>query len=56
MSYGKIAFINNTEQNIDFDFKYEKIEDTNLNVNNINKSDLNNYYDFILIMEKDDEQ
>ena len=55
MCYGKIALINNTEQDLDFDFEYDKIEDSGLNINSINKSSLNDYYDFILILEDDNE-
>lgn len=48
----KIAFINKSNKNIKFDFKYEQIKDENISVKNINKSDILKDYDFILIYDK----
>ena len=52
----KIAFINNTNNKVDFDFEYVALNNTGLNVNNINKSSVINDYDFILILEENNEQ
>lgn len=48
----KIAFINNTDKSTDFDFEYTQLVGTGLNVDNINKSDIINDYDFVLILEE----
>lgn len=48
----KIAFINKGNKDIKFDFKYEQIKDENINIKNINKSNILQDYDFILIYDK----
>ena len=48
----KIAFINKSDKDIKFDFKYTKIEDESVDVKNINKSNILKDYDFILIYDK----
>lgn len=48
----KIAFINNTDKEVNFDFDYTKLDNTGLDVNNINKSSIIKDYDFILILEE----
>ena len=48
----KIAFINNTDKEVNFDFDYTKLDNTGLDVNNINKSSIIKGYDFILILEE----
>ena len=48
----KIAFINNTDKEVSFDFDYTKLDNTGLDVNNINKSSIIKDYDFILILEE----
>ena len=50
----KVALINNTDRKLELDFDYDEIKNSGININNINKSELNNYYDFILIYEDDD--
>ena len=54
MSYNnkKIAFINKSDKDIKFNFDYEEIKDENIDVKNINKSDILKNYDFILIYDK----
>lgn len=51
----KIGFVNNTDEKVDLDFEYEIIENSGININNVDKSELCDCYDFILILEKDDE-
>lgn len=48
----KIAFINNTDKEVNFDFDYTRLDNTGLDVNNINKSSIIKDYDFILILEE----
>ena len=48
----KIAFINKSDKDIKFNFDYEEIKDENIDVKNINKSNLLKDYDFILIYDK----
>lgn len=48
----KIAFINKSNKDIKFDFKYEQIKDENIDIKNINKSNILQDYDFILIYDK----
>lgn len=48
----KIGFINNSKELLKFDFEYEKIEDSGVNIKNINKSEILKDYDFILIYDK----
>lgn len=48
----KIAFINNTDKEVSFDFDYTRLDNTGLDVNNINKSSIIKDYDFILILEE----
>lgn len=48
----KIAFINNTNKEVNFDFDYTRLDNTGLDVNNINKSSIIKDYNFILILEE----
>lgn len=48
----KIAFINKSNKDIKFDFDYKEIKGENIDVKNINKSNLLKDYDFILIYDK----
>ena len=48
LKLNKIAFINNTDRKVSFDFEYEELLDVDVNINNVCKSDLNNKYDFII--------
>ena len=52
----KIAFINNTNKEVSFDFDYTGLDNTGLDVNNINKSSIVEDYDFILILEENKDE
>lgn len=48
----KIALVNNSDKHLDLGFKCDLIKNENININNINKSEILNDYDFILIYDK----
>lgn len=52
----KVAFINNTKNKVSFDFEYTELDNTGLNINNINKSNIIKDYDFILILEDNEDE